>query len=318
MECVKNWAIAMIGWCSVGLTMAGAPTSLRAESSLTSPPAQVISQEIQAVLQEAQLHGVGFEEVRSALEETPPGTLVILDCTRTLMEPVDAVLRYGKWGQLTEAALGRVPSAEEARHLKLLRDWQSKKRLTHPEWPDLLQAAASRGVHIMVMTKHPVGYVDEEFPPFEGIRIQQLRTLGLDFRRTGPDINVNKMRAMLPGRDLSYVAGVLFAPDGMKSPMIQALLQCSKQRFSKVLFIDDSPTQCIDMMRTFQDQPDPSVEVLYYTEANVRRPAVDPSIAAIQLRVLFEEDIWLSDDAAAIRLRMEAAHHDVVHVSDCT
>ena len=246
-----------------------------------------------------------FEVVRHAIGEMPEGSLVILDCTRTLMEPVDAILRYGKWAQLTEATLGRPLSVTEARYLKLLRDWQSKKQLTHPDWPVVIQAAAARGVHLMVLTKHPVGYVDEEYPPFEGVRIQQMRALGLDFRSMSPRVDLQKMKSLLPGREVSYAGGILFAPDGMKGPIVDALLQSSRQEYTKILIVDDSETQCLDMEQMLTTWTIDSA-VLRFTEANDRRPSVDPSVAALQLRTLFQDDVWLSDEAASLQIQQQS------------
>ena len=241
--------------------------------------------------------GVGFEEVRQAISDLPPGSLLILDCTRTLMEPQDSLLRYGKWSDLTQAALGRSLTVSEARRLKLLCDWQSKKRLTHPDWPGILSQAAARGVRMMALTKHPVGYLDEESPSFEGIRVQQLRELGIDLSVNSPKIDLNRVRAQLPGRELSYAGGILFAPDGMKGPILEALFTSSQTSFSKVLVIDDSATQCESMALSLDKLKVPG-EVLCFEDANKQRPVVDPLIAAIQLRTLFEQDLWLGDEAA--------------------
>jgi hypothetical protein len=207
-----------------------------------------------------------FETIEKKLRKLPRGAVLVLDCSKTLIVPKDRLLRRGHWAKTLAEALGREPSDSELRRFKLLVELQAEKELVHPRWPALLTECAERGVRICVLTKHPTGEQIAGLPSFEEVRSRHLRDLGFRFHRWAPLIDFEQMQMDLPGREIGWYQGILFAPNGEKGPVIDALLENLIEPATEICIVDDSFFQAQSMASSIREMSTPGAVLLYRSD----------------------------------------------------
>ena len=232
-----------------------------------------------------------FESVEKKPNKLPRGALLVLDCTKTLVIPKDPILKVGHWTRTLERVMGRVPGADEVRQLKLLAEMQVDKELVHPRWPSLLSELAERGVHILVLTKHPTGQQISGLPSFEELRAKRLQDLGFRFQKWAPALDPERVQMLLPGREVGIFQGVVFAPDGEKGPVLEALIESLPELPTAIAVVDDSFAQAKSMATTLREIAIPSQVLLYRDQTAQTPPELSPRDEQ-RLREFLSSGVW--------------------------
>jgi hypothetical protein len=232
-----------------------------------------------------------FQTIEEELKQLQPGSWLVLDCTKTLVVPKDPVLKTGHWGKTLEKALGRIPEPHELRRLKLLVEMQARKELVNPRWPHLLAALAEKGVKILVLTKHPTGEEIPGLPSFEEVRSRHLQELGLRFDRWAPELDLAQIQMALPGREIGWFEGVMFAPDGEKGPVLEAVLDSLAESPAEVMVVEDSFAQAQSMADVLRQYAIPS-RVLLFRDEHAQAPAVLSRADEQRLREFLSSGVW--------------------------
>jgi hypothetical protein len=232
-----------------------------------------------------------FESVEKKLKKLPRGSLLVLDCTKTLVTPKDPILKVGHWSRTLERIMGRAPCAEEVRRLKLLAEMQVEKELVHPRWPSLLSELAEGGVRILVLTKHPTGQQISGLPSFEELRAKRLQDLGFRFQKWAPPLDSERVQMLLPGREVGIYQGVVFAPDGEKGPVLEALIESLPELPKAIAVVDDSFAQAQSMATTLREIAIPSQVLLYRDQTAQTPPELSPRDEQ-RLREFLSSGVW--------------------------
>ncbi len=242
-----------------------------------------------------------FQDLDEEWERLDEQALVVLDVDEVLITTKDHYMHpYSE-----ETVLSIVMEAlmfaesdlekrdmEEALSLALI---LPERHLIEKSVPLLIKNLQSRGVKVIALTDCMTGSLGV-IPKLEVWRIENLKSLGVDFSLSFPSIQSHRIDIPFSKKKCPlYEQGILFSGGHKKGDVLKAFLTESDFKPSKVIFIDDL-SRNVDSVEFELKNMNIESRVYQYTGASeFFRNSVDEQILKHQFEHLIETKTWLSD-----------------------
>ena len=242
-----------------------------------------------------------FQIIEAHLSNADANTLVIFDVNEVLFQPVDHILQ--KQNQDYRDLL------EQQRDLKASKSTVEKYEsiiwLTRKIEPvdkrliPLISSLQQRGIKTVALTNcftGPHGHIKD----MQNWRRHELETLGYSFDRSWPELlSVTFNQLEDDGRAVAYSHGIIYTSDMPKGPALLSFLKHTKQKFNKIIFVDDKMTNVNSVENALTDSTPIEFIGIEYTAVKDRiAEPLDKNRAAYQFNTLKHRHRWLSDNEA--------------------
>lgn len=247
-----------------------------------------------------------LKEFLHHLQDFDAESLILWDVDSTLIIPRDQILKPGNEDILNEIEMHYFhnKSPQEVRYLVSQVFQRMPFCLVDEEVATLVSALQNRSIPMLGLTAMrtgPFGVIES----MENWRVNQLRLLGIDFSGTFPQYAHLTWEESSPRFGHPAIKeGVICCDHVPKGIVLTSFLQKIDWRPRQVLFIDD----CLEFVQSVDAAMAklniPCICVHYRAVEKMETP-VDEALAHYQLKVLVNEQIWLSDTEAKERLTIQ-------------
>jgi len=241
-----------------------------------------------------------FEAFFEITENFTEKSLVILDVDRVIIEPKDAIMRYPNQRLLWELRFqhGSHLTHEQMEDLTSRVTLSECTGLLDPLSVDFINKMKEKNIPIIALTATSVeGY--GQIPSIPDWRIGDLARFGIKFDGCFTEHPFIEL-AELYGRGSApiFKSGILFSGGYPKGEVLEAFLDHVGFVPDKVLFVDDLLHNLVSVHTAASELGVEEVFAFQYTRSDSLTNTIDPQLAAFQLKTLFQEGIWLSDEEA--------------------
>lgn len=248
-----------------------------------------------------------FTEARLALNQANQDTLVAFDIDDTITTPASKI-NWAKYHpaqkNLTKQAQAKIALKPNKKPDRFYTDlWRSAdgSPLIEPLVSNLITALQNHGVPTIALTALYAGpsYFEPYLPEW---RLHSLRALGIDFNRIDfPDMVFHNLPTDQFGNPTAFYHGLLCSSNIPKGQVLKAFLDRLKWRPAQVIFFDDLLENINSVAQVMREMKIPFYG-FHYLGAQDLPGKLNPDIAKIQIKTLFENEKWLSEPEAQTAL----------------
>lgn len=228
-----------------------------------------------------------------AISSMPEGSLLIFDVGEVLLTRKDALLhrKYNAWIEQWANREAPEVTEKEWRSLQGIINKKADMKLVNPALLKAISNGQAKG-KVIALSKYWSGKTGDG-TTFEEQRLASLRAAGIDFGEPFPCIagwHSEQQQA-------SYGCGLILTEASLKGDVLIAFLQAARWQPKAIVFVDDRRDQCESIAAATKKLQIPAL-CIHYTEAVDSTPALDPTVAKLQMRTLVREKRWLADEEA--------------------
>ncbi len=249
-----------------------------------------------------------FDPLFWAADSFTPNSLVILDVDRVLIEPKDAIMRLPNQRLLFELRHKHAShlSPLEMAEITSIVSLQERSSLIEERAVEFINRLKARNIPVMALTAvSSVGF--GKIPSVPDWRIAELSRLNISFESTFTHIPPFEL-AEITGRGPSplFKGGILFSGGYPKGDVLEAFLDSIGFIPDKVLFADDQLYNLISVHNSLAEMGVDEIHVFHYLGANQIPNTINQAVADLQIKTLYSQQLWLSDDLAIEALTSKA------------
>jgi hypothetical protein len=250
-------------------------------------------------------------------------SLVVFDVDGVLIMPVDAIFQPTKHNRalekkLREASEHSEQSEDDFWRKEFLFSIQQKSQLVEPIVVQILNNLQHRKIKTIALTYSSTGSY-ASFPSLESMRVDTLKSLGIDFSKSFSNLSLLRMKrpdlgldrrnfsVLKGGKYPIFKEGILFANRNPKGAVLSAFLDYLSWTPRDILFIDDRLSFLRDVQAMCYERNIPFKGVLYRGTDKCVTEA-DEDVASLQFSYFEKHLIWLGDEEAKQKL---SAHKDL-------
>ncbi|MCC5832425.1 MAG: DUF2608 domain-containing protein [Chlamydiales bacterium] len=245
-----------------------------------------------------------FELLEASIPDLTEHDLVIFDYSNTLAIPTDALLQSCSKEGLEKRIFAQTPSlgAQDAEKLISLILLQRKVELLDSQTPEIIRRLNDQNVKVIVLTSlrtGPYGYI----PFIEQWRLEEIYSLGLDFRRSFPQIprlDFKEFRKS-PSPPV-FIQGVFCTGSISKGEALKFFFKRTGFKPRRMIFVDNTALHHNSVEKCARRLRIPYLGY-YYTKGACIRKNVDEQIANFQIHTLIETGEWIDDLNAERRIK---------------
>lgn len=240
--------------------------------------------------------------IYEAVQAVDEHALVIFDVNDVLMIPADQLLRKPYKTRFKEA-IARVAAlrgSETASSLEIIVKRHHRVVLVDPKMVSMLNILKKKSVTTIALTNAGSG-VMKGGGTREDLMLEQLRSVGIDFRGSFPSLDVMSFAGDMPsgeGGAPLFKNGVIFTGFLSKGQVLQSFLQKVDFHPSQIVFVDDKQIN-LESVETFCTEKRIPFRGFRYTGSeNHGKEALNEKRAELQLSLLTTEKRWADDEEA--------------------
>ncbi len=227
--------------------------------------------------------------IANEIENSPNGTVVLLDIGGTLLAYYDAVLHTAHEDWKRDWFQTHCPNLSKEEKINLIRIVEGNVnnwKLLDAKWPWLIQKAQTHGAKVVAFTKVVMDH------SLKGTRATKLHALGLPIK--------NDLSELSSGQLYEYAEGVIETEALLKGPVLKEVFSRLAAKPEMIIFVDDRLEQINSVFETCEELDIPCTAFQYV--AFSQPPQLDEKIAHYQLSTLLNEKRWVFENEAFIEL----------------
>lgn len=237
------------------------------------------------------------EAIQQAIETASQDCLVIFDMGNVILKTKDAILAINNHAWVKSWILKNAPHINDGsfRPFASIIDREAQMELVNLRLPLIIHESTLKN-KTMILSKYWCGKSGEH--TFHGQRIKTFHEFNINLGEPFPEIVGWEDHAL----QAAYEKGIILTEAKLKGPVLLAFLKQSSWQPKSIIFIDDRKEQCDSIAEAGITLGIPTL-CIHYQEDQL--PILDEVIADMQLKTLFYENYWISDEQIQQRLKNE-------------
>lgn len=253
-----------------------------------------------------------IDEASDKLSRVSPSSLVLFDVDYTLLFPQDAIMQpcgealRKKYRKEILDETSNTPPQKYTPDDLFSRVWLAQKNgLVEDQLPSVIADLQKRSIKVMGLTA-AVGEKFGVIPSGADWRIEELRRCRISFAPAFPDQAVLTFPSLTTKSYIPlFKGGILFSALAPKGAVLESFLQAIQWKPEEVVFFDDRLPYLQSVEESMAKMGIPFLG-FYYRAAEQIPCHLNVNVAALQMRTLSQEGIWLSDEEAKKLLAQQA------------
>ncbi len=241
-----------------------------------------------------------LEIIEKELRNLDENSLVVLDVDYTLIVPNDRVLLPCGEEYFQNILKKLREMGEEGEILGSKIALQSQVSLIDERIHHMLEFLKQKNIKVIALTAMITGKYGQ-IPNVEEWRVNQLRSLGIDFAWAFPQVDSVVLEEIERGEGKKtlpvFKLGVLASAKYPKGQVLVAFLRQMQWKPSKIYFVDDRMEFIHSVEMELDKENIPHVS-FHYTAVTDRPGQLDEQLADFQLNYLIKNGAWLDDKEA--------------------
>jgi hypothetical protein len=247
--------------------------------------------------------------VHELFSDLDTNSLAVFDVDEVLLTPCDQSLRHKElFNQLVgELFLAKEITVSDTTEYLAIIGAMFDKRAAMPvdrSFVDLIQTLQNKQIKVVALTNAATGKMGA-IDSMKDWRLTELRRLGYEFATTWPNVPEKQFLQLAtkePGVFPVFSQGVLLTNGIPKGTVLEAFFDMIEEKTNRILFIDDNREYLESVGEAALKMGCTYLGIHYKGAELLNRAPFNKDRAVFQIKTLFQEKIWLSDQEADAKM----------------